>query len=63
VGNVKVSQGNTLFYADSAVLNQQANTLESFGHVHINDADSIHTYADYLKYLGKEKSIFKRMFV
>lgn len=58
VGNVKVSQGNTLFYADSAVLNQQANTLESFGHVHINDADSIHTYADYLKYLGKEKKAY-----
>lgn len=58
VGNVKVSQGKTLFYADSAVLNQQANTLESFGKVHINDADSIHTYADYLKYLGKEKKAF-----
>lgn len=57
-GNVKVSQGKTLFYADSAVLNQQANTLESFGRVHINDADSIHTYADYLKYLGKEKKAY-----
>lgn len=58
VGNVKVSQGKTLFYADSAVLNQQANTLESFGKVHINDADSIHTYADYLKYLGKDKKAY-----
>jgi lipopolysaccharide export system protein LptA len=57
-GNVKVSQGKTLFYADSAVLNQVANTLESFGRVHINDADSIHTYADYLKYLGKEKKAY-----
>ena len=57
-GNVKVSQGKTLFYADSAVLNQKLNTLESFGHVHINDADSIHTYADYLKYLGKEKKAY-----
>ena len=57
-GNVEVKQGNTLFYADSAVLNQKLNILEAFGHVHINDADSVHTYADYLKYLGKEKKAY-----
>lgn len=57
-GNVKISQGNTLFYADSAVINEKQNTLESFGHVHINDADSVHTYSDYLKYLGKEKKAY-----
>lgn len=55
VGNVKASQGNTLFFCDSAVLNQSDNSLEAFGHVHINDADSVHIYSDYLKYLGKEK--------
>ncbi len=54
-GNVIVKQENTTFYCDSAVLNRSANTLEAFGHVHINDADSIHTYSDYLKYLGREK--------
>ena len=58
VGKVQVRQGNTLFYADSAVLNRQLNSLEAFGNVHINDADSIHTYAQYLKYLGKEKKAF-----
>jgi hypothetical protein len=58
VGNVKVNQGKTLFYADSAVLNQKLNTLEAFGHVHINDADSVQTYSDYLKYLGKEKKAY-----
>ncbi|MEN9599617.1 MAG: hypothetical protein RL596_1936, partial [Bacteroidota bacterium] len=57
-GNVRVQQGKTLFYTDSAVLNRQLNTLEAFGNVHINDADSIHTYAQYLKYLGKEKKAF-----
>ena len=57
-GKVQVRQGNTLFYADSAVLNRQLNSLEAFGNVHINDADSIHTYAQYLKYLGKEKKAF-----
>ena len=57
-GKVQVKQGNTIFYADSAILNRQLNTLEAFGNVHINDADSIHTYAQYLKYLGKERKAF-----
>lgn len=54
-GNVLVKQETTLFYCDSAVLDQSENILEAFGKIHINDADSIHTYANYLKYLGKEK--------
>lgn len=57
-GKVQVRQGKTLFYADSAVLNRQLNTLEAFGNVHINDADSIHTYSQYLKYIGKDKKAF-----
>lgn len=57
-GNVKVQQGKTFFFADSAVLNRSLNMLEAFGNVHINDADSVHTYAQYLKYLGKEKKAF-----
>ncbi|BDQ11374.1 OstA-like protein [Sediminibacterium sp. TEGAF015] len=58
VGNVIVKQDKVIFYADSAVLNRQLNILEAFGNVHINDADSIHTYAQYLKYLGKEKKAY-----
>lgn len=54
-GNVKVRQGKTLFYADSAIINPVANTLESFGNVHINDSDSIHIYAQYLRYMGVDK--------
>lgn len=57
-GNIKVKQNNSYFFADSAILNPKLNMLESFGKVHINDADSIHTYADYLKYLGNEKKAF-----
>jgi len=57
-GKVKVQQDKVIFYADSAVLNRQLNILEAFGNVHINDADSIHTYAQYLRYLGKEKKAF-----
>jgi lipopolysaccharide export system protein LptA len=57
-GKVKVQQDKIIFYADSAVLNRQLNILEAFGNVHINDADSVHTYAQYLRYLGKEKKAF-----
>ncbi len=58
VGKVHVRQEKTHFYADSAVINEIDNTLEAFGNVHINDADSVHTYSQYLKYLGKEKKAF-----
>ena len=54
-GHVKVRQGKTLFYADSAIINPIANTLESFGNVHINDADSVHIYSQYLRYVGIDK--------
>jgi len=58
VGHAFVEQGKTKFYADSIVLNQKDNILESFGNVHINDADSVQIYSQYLKYLGKEKKAF-----
>jgi lipopolysaccharide export system protein LptA len=57
-GNVQLKQEQTLFFCDSAVLNQTANTIEAFGNIHINDADSVHTYSQYLRYLGKEKKAF-----
>ncbi len=57
-GHVVVKQEKTLFYADSAIINTFDNTLEAFGNIHINDADSVQTYAQYLKYLGKEKKAF-----
>jgi len=57
-GKVILKQEKTWFYADSMIMNQVDNSLEAFGNVHINDADSVHTYAQYLKYLGKEKKAF-----
>jgi lipopolysaccharide export system protein LptA len=49
-GNVILMQDNTKFYCDSAVINKHLNILEAFGKVHINDADSIHIYSQYLIY-------------
>ncbi len=57
-GKALVRQAKTLFYADSLIINDVDNSLEAFGNIHINDADSIHTYAQYLKYLGRDKKAF-----
>lgn len=54
-GHVELQQGQTLFYCDSAVKDDRQNTVEAFGNIHINDGDSVHTYAQYLKYLGNSK--------
>ena len=54
-GNAAVKQGNTILKGDSIVLNPLTGIAEVFGNVHINDADSVNTYASYLKYLGKER--------
>lgn len=57
-GHAIVWQGKTKFNADSIVLNQKDNILEAFGNVHINDADSVQIFSQYLKYLGKDKKAF-----
>lgn len=57
-GHAFVQQERIKFYADSIVLNQKDNIMEAFGNVHINDADSVHIYSQYLKYLSKERKAF-----
>lgn len=54
-GNAGVRQGNTFIYGDSIVVNQATKIAQVFGNVHINDADTVHTYAQYVKYLGNER--------
>ena len=54
-GNVIIKEGLTTFYCDSAAINRKTNILEAFGNIHINDNDSIHTYAQYLRYVGAER--------
>ncbi len=50
-GNVKLKQGTALFYCDSCVINNNTNTFEAWGNVHINDADTAHVYSSLLRYL------------
>lgn len=60
VGHVLIQQGNTFIECDSVIQNQRLNQVEAFGNVHINDADSVHTYSQYLKYLGDSKMAYLR---
>src|ERR1022692_968986 len=55
-GGAVVRQGTTLFTADSIVIDPRTHIAEGFGHVHINQADSVQTYADYLRYTGADKT-------
>jgi lipopolysaccharide export system protein LptA len=54
-GDVKLKQGNTLFYCDSCVINNNTNVFEAWGKVHINDSDTTNIYANHLRYLIKPK--------
>jgi lipopolysaccharide export system protein LptA len=59
-GTVKLRQGNTIFYCDSCVVNPATKVFEAFGNVHINDSDTTHIYAKYLRYLiDKRFAYFK----
>ena len=59
-GNVFLQQDDTKFYCDSAVIDRRNNIVEAFGNVHINDADSIHTYSQYLIYYADTKKAYLR---
>ena len=54
-GNVIIHEGGTVFTCDSAIINRRTNTMEAFGHVHINQGDSVFTSSDYIRYLGNER--------
>ena len=54
-GDVIIKEGLTTFYCDSATINRKTNVVEAFGNIHINDNDSIHTYAQYLRYVGADR--------
>lgn len=54
-GKVKLKQGTSYFWCDSCVINNNTNTFEAWGNVHINDADTTNVYANHLLYLTKKK--------
>ncbi|HRP57535.1 OstA-like protein [Agriterribacter sp.] len=55
VGNAMLQQENTFFNGDSIVMNKLQNIIEVFGNIHINDADSVNVYSQYLIYYGNTR--------
>ena len=57
-GGAVIRQGSVLFRSDSAVINPTTHVMEAFGNIDINQADTVHTYGQYLKYLSIEKMAY-----
>lgn len=57
-GKALIRHENTLLEGDSIVCDLQSGIAEVFGNIHINDGDSVHTYSQYLKYIGREKKAY-----
>lgn len=60
IGNVELQQDNVIFTCDSAYLYEADNSIDAFGNVHIQQADSIDIYANRLKYDGSTR--FARLY-
>lgn len=54
-GNVKFRQGGMWMYCDSAWYNQERNLIDAFGHVRMEQGDTLFIYADKLFYDGFQK--------
>lgn len=53
-GDVKFRQGNLWMYCDSAYYYPEINSLDAFGHVRMEQGDTLFVYADQLFYNGNE---------
>lgn len=54
-GNVKFRQGNMWMYCDSAFYYPEFNSLNAYGHVKMQQGDTLFVYADRLFYNGQSK--------
>lgn len=50
VGHVAVKQEKTIIYCDSLTMLPKDNIIDCFGHVHVNDNDSVHIRSDFMRY-------------
>lgn len=57
-GNVKLRQGNSIFYCNRCIKNEKTRTFEAWGNVHIKDSDTTDVYADHLRYLEEKQVAF-----
>lgn len=54
-GTVKMRQGNSLFFCDSCVINNNTNVFEAWGNVKIIDSDTATVTSNHLRYLTVRK--------
>ncbi|MGL4598749.1 MAG: OstA-like protein [Bacteroidia bacterium] len=55
IGDVQFEHQGALLFCDSAHFFSEKNTLEAFGHVHIQQGDSINLWGDFLRYDGNTR--------
>lgn len=56
INNVVLVQKNLTLYCDSALLYKSAKIAKIYGHVHVNQADSVHVYGDSAIYDGNTRT-------
>jgi lipopolysaccharide export system protein LptA len=56
IGNVQLKQDSTYLYCDSAFLMKEKNSVKMYGHVRINDGDSIEATSKKLEYDGNKQT-------
>jgi lipopolysaccharide export system protein LptA len=54
-GSVKMKQGNSLFFCDSCVMNNNTKVFEAWGNVKIIDSDTATVTSNHLRYLTTQK--------
>lgn len=55
IDSVRLQQGSTVMFCDSAYLNAATNNLEAFGNVKIIQPGGTQVTSDYLRYIGNKK--------
>lgn len=55
IGHVRLKQDSTLFFSDSAYVNQKKRNFDAFSHVHIIVNDTLNLYGDRLHYEGRTR--------
>jgi lipopolysaccharide export system protein LptA len=55
IGEVQFKHENAIMSCDSAYFYSKENYIDAFGHIHINQGDTLHLYGKTLKYDGKTR--------
>lgn len=59
-GSAVIRHETTVMSGDSIVFDPDSGWAEVFGHVHINNSDTVQTDAGYIRYIGHQKKAFLR---